>query len=106
MASVFLFAIVASVSLPILTVSISLFGMFLGLSLPLQTTLLANEMPLYRATSTGVYNFFRYVWMTIGPVVGTTFYWMGYELEFYAYGSSLLVHFFLFIDGSLSREKS
>lgn len=86
MASVFLFAIVASVSLPILTVSISLFGMFLGLSLPLQTTLLANEMPLYRATSTGVYNFFRYVWMTIGPVVGTTFYWMGYELEFYAYG--------------------
>ena len=86
MASVFLFTIVASVSLPILIVSISLFGMFLGLSLPLQTTLLANEMPLYRATSTGVYNFFRYIWMTIGPVVGTSFYWMGYELEFYAYG--------------------
>ncbi|WP_159881564.1 MFS transporter [Paenibacillus puerhi] len=86
MASVFLFAIAASVSLPILTVSISVFGIFLGVSLPLQTTLLANVMPLYRATSTGVYNFFRYVWMTIGPVVGTTFYWMGYELEFYAYG--------------------
>lgn len=86
LASVFLFALVSSISLSILIVSISLFGMFLGLSLPLQTTLLANEMPLYRATSTGVYNFFRYVWMTIGPIVGTSFYWLGYELEFFAFG--------------------
>ncbi|HEY4549132.1 MAG TPA: MFS transporter [Bacillus sp. (in: firmicutes)] len=86
MATVFLFAIASSVSLAILIVCISLFGMSLGLSLPLQTTLLANEMPNFRATSTGVYNFFRYVWMTIGPVVGTYLYWLGYELEFYACG--------------------
>lgn len=42
MTSVFLFAVLASVSLPLLTVNISLFGMFLGLSLPSQTTLLSN----------------------------------------------------------------
>jgi DHA1 family bicyclomycin/chloramphenicol resistance-like MFS transporter len=95
MASVLFFAIVASVSLPILTFSISLFGFFLGLSLPLQTTLLANELPHHRATSTGVYNFFRYVWMTIGPVVGTYFFYrIGFRLEFYAaaliYACSLL----------------
>lgn len=84
MATILLFAVFASVSLPILTFSLSLFGIFLGLSLPLQTTLLANELPHHRATSTGVYNFFRYVWMTIGPVVGTFFYRFGFQVEFYA----------------------
>ncbi|MBD0378833.1 MFS transporter [Paenibacillus sedimenti] len=84
MLSILFFAATAALSLRILIVSISLFGVFLGLSLPLQTTLLANVLPQHRATSTGVYNFFRYFWMTIGPVVGTLFYRYGFQLEFYA----------------------
>ncbi|MEC1177566.1 MFS transporter [Metasolibacillus meyeri] len=83
---VFLFALLASVSLTMLITLLSLFGLFLGISLPLQTTLLANELPRNRATSTGVYNFFRYVWMTIGPVIGTYLFWIGYRLEFLACG--------------------
>ncbi|WPK10541.1 MFS transporter [Lysinibacillus louembei] len=86
MIAVFLFALLASVSLTMLITLLSLFGLFLGISLPLQTTLLANELPRNRATSTGVYNFFRYVWMTIGPVIGTYLFWIGYRLEFLACG--------------------
>jgi MFS transporter, DHA1 family, multidrug resistance protein len=112
MASVLFFAIVAAISLPILTVSISLFGLFLGLSLPLQTTLLANELPQHRATSTGVYNFFRYVWMTVGPVVGTYFFYrIGFRLEFYSaaliFACSLIFIYrqFFFVESKLEKSK-
>lgn len=83
MTSILFFTLVSSISLPMFTVSIILFGLSLGLSLPVQTTLLANELPQYLATSIGVYNFFRYVWMTIGPAIGTFFYYAGYQLVFY-----------------------
>ncbi|WP_372630291.1 MFS transporter [Cohnella sp.] len=85
MMSVLLFALTASISVPLLNVSLSMFGLSLGLSLPVQLTLLANELPNHRASSTGVYNFFRYIWMTIGPVAGTVFYRFGYKAEFYVF---------------------
>lgn len=110
MAAVFLFAISASISLPFLVFAISLFGLFLGLSLPVQTTLLANELPRYRATSTGVYNFFRYVWMTVGPVLGTYFYKFGYKREFIAFGfvfacALLFVFVRFFVTGTRVEEE-
>lgn len=82
MMSVLLFAMTASLSIPAMAISLALFGLSLGLSLPVQITILANEMPNHRASATGVYNFFRYVWMTIGPIAGTFFYRFGYRIEF------------------------
>jgi MFS transporter, DHA1 family, multidrug resistance protein len=110
MVSILCFAVIASVSLTFLTSSIALFGLFLGLSLPLQTTLLANELPYNRATSTGVYNFFRYVWMTIGPVVGTYFFYqIGFRLEFYMatfiYACSLLFVYRIFTLSKLKKVR-
>ncbi len=85
MMSVLLFALTASLSIPAMVISLAMFGLSLGLSLPVQITILANEMPNHRATATGVYNFCRYVWMTIGPVAGTFFYRYGYRIEFFVF---------------------
>lgn len=85
--STFLFVAVASYSLPVLIISISLFGLCLGLSLPVQTTLLADEFHHNRATAMGVYNFFRYLGMAAGPMVGAIFYQFGYRVEFIFAGS-------------------
>lgn len=82
--SVLLFAALSSVSLAMLVVCISLFGFSLGLSLPLQTALLSAELSRLRATANGVYNFFRYQGMTIGPVLGAYLYPYGYASIFYA----------------------
>ncbi|WP_202078822.1 MFS transporter [Caldalkalibacillus salinus] len=77
-----LFVIVAPISLPILIGTISLFGLCLGLSLPVQTTLLADEFHQNRATATGVYNFFRYLGMAAGPMIGGIFHRFGHRMEF------------------------
>lgn len=77
-----LFAAVAAISLPVLIVSISLFGLCLGLSLPVQTTLLTNVFSSNRATAMGLYNFFRFMGMAAGPMVGTFFFNIGNRLEF------------------------
>lgn len=79
----FIFVAIASISsLPMLMVGISLFGLFLGLSLPVQTTLLVNEFQHNRATATGIYNFFRYLGMAAGPMIGTVFFHFGHNMEF------------------------
>lgn len=77
-----LFVILSPVSLPVLIVSISLFGLCLGLSLPVQTTLLARAFTQNRATAIGVYNFFRYLGMAAGPIFGSVFYQLGNRVEF------------------------
>lgn len=85
MMSVLLFTITASLSISAMAIGLAMFGLSLGLSLPVQITILSNEMPNHRATATGVYNFFRYVWMTIGPIAGTFFYRFGYKIEFFVF---------------------
>lgn len=85
-AAIFFFALLATLSLPVLIGCIALFGLCLGLSLPVQTTLLTNVFHHNRATATGVYNFGRYMGMAAGPMVGTVFYHMGHQLEFYFAG--------------------
>ncbi|MCQ6264200.1 MFS transporter [Fictibacillus sp. WQ 8-8] len=77
-----LFVFLSSVSLPVLITSISLFGLCLGLSLPVQTTLLARAFQHNRATAIGVYNFFRYLGMAAGPMIGSMFYKVGNRAEF------------------------
>ncbi|MBL0387153.1 MFS transporter [Tumebacillus sp. ITR2] len=73
-ASVVLFLLLAKLSLGLLILSIFLFGLCLGLSLPVQTTLLTASFVRERATAIGVYNFFRYMGMAAGPMVGTVLY--------------------------------
>jgi predicted MFS family arabinose efflux permease len=81
-AATLLFAAIASVSLPVLIGSISLFGLLLGLSLPVQTTLLTNVFVHNRATAIGLFNFFRFIGMGAGPMVGTFFYHINNRMEF------------------------
>ncbi|WCK55213.1 MFS transporter [Aneurinibacillus sp. Ricciae_BoGa-3] len=81
-AATVLFDLVSPVSLAMLIASISLFGLCLGLSLPVQTTLLAGSFQNNRATAIGVYNFFRYLGMAGGPMVGSLFYKLNNRVEF------------------------
>ncbi|ANB57149.1 sugar (and other) transporter family protein [Anoxybacillus sp. B7M1] len=69
--AVFLFLLVSHIALPLLIVSIMLFGFFLGTSLPVQTTLLTQIFHSNRSTAIGVYNFFRYIGMACGPIIGS-----------------------------------
>ena len=72
--SVLLFLGVAQSSLALLVIAASAFGLFLGLSLPVQTSLLMDLYPHNRATAVGCYNFFRFMGMATGPVLGSWLY--------------------------------
>lgn len=82
MFAILLFVLLSEISLPLLIVSISLFGFCGGLSLPVQTTLLTDSFQRKRATAIGVYNLFRYIGMAAGPMIGTLFLPMGNQMEF------------------------
>ncbi|WP_189597193.1 MFS transporter [Paenibacillus elgii] len=68
------FICLASVSLTLLILTTALYGLTAGISMPMQTTILAEEFVLDRATAVGVYNFIRFVGMALGPVVGGLLY--------------------------------
>ncbi|WP_179223580.1 MFS transporter [Paenibacillus tyrfis] len=68
------FICLASVSLTLLMITTALYGLTAGISMPMQTTILAEEFVLDRATAVGVYNFIRFVGMALGPVVGGLLY--------------------------------
>ncbi len=69
--SLMLFLAVAQSSLAALVVAVTAFGLFLGLSLPVQTSLLMDLYHENRATAVGSYNFFRFMGMATGPVLGS-----------------------------------
>lgn len=69
--SLLLFLAVAPLSLVALVVAVTAFGLFLGLSLPVQTSLLMDLYQRNRATAVGSYNFFRFMGMATGPVLGS-----------------------------------
>lgn len=69
--SLLLFLLVAEWSLAALVVAVTVFGLFLGLSLPVQTSLLMDLYTDNRATAVGAYNFFRFMGMATGPVLGS-----------------------------------
>ncbi len=70
-ASLLLFLLVAEHSLTWLVLAVTAFGLFLGLSLPVQTSLLMDLYPSNRAMAVGAYNFFRFMGMATGPVLGS-----------------------------------
>ncbi len=69
--SLLLFVAVAPLSLVALVVAVTAFGLFLGLALPVQTSLLMDLYQHNRATAVGSYNFFRFMGMATGPVLGS-----------------------------------
>ncbi len=75
--SLILFIMLAGLSLSALLVDSGLFGILLGLSLPVQTTILAGAFVRERATAIGVYNFARYLGMAAGPMLGAVLYSQG-----------------------------
>lgn len=75
--SVLAFAILAESSLTALIAACAGFGLFLGLSLPVQTSLLAGAFVRDRGTAIGVYNLARYLGMAVGPILGTVLFRWG-----------------------------
>ena len=75
--SLILFIVLAGLSLSALLIDSGLFGLLLGLSLPVQTTILAGAFVRERATAIGVYNFARYLGMAAGPMLGAVLYRQG-----------------------------
>ncbi|HEU4965528.1 MAG TPA: MFS transporter, partial [Bacilli bacterium] len=75
--AVLLFPFAAAWALPALIGATTLFGLCLGLSLPVQTTLLTGAFQRERGTAVGVYNFFRYLGMAAGPMLGSFLFHLG-----------------------------
>ncbi|MBN6189148.1 MFS transporter [Aneurinibacillus sp. BA2021] len=69
--AIFSFLVVSHLSLPLLIGTTMLFGLFLGMSLPVQMTLLTHAFQMKRATAIGAYNFFRFLGMACGPMLGS-----------------------------------
>ncbi|NEW07470.1 MFS transporter [Paenibacillus sp. SYP-B3998] len=72
--SVILFGCLAGINLPLLIATFLLLGFMVGLTMPMQTTLLTEQFVNNRATAIGVYNLVRYMGMAIGPTLGGVFY--------------------------------
>ena len=58
------------VNIPLLVVVLLIYGVLLGCSLPVQSTVLVNLFSAEKATAVGVYNFFRFTGAAIGPIAG------------------------------------
>lgn len=74
--SIVLFMLAVKFSLIYVIISLVLFGLFLGLSQPVQTVLLMDAFAKERATAVGAYNFFRFMGMAAGPLFGSILYQM------------------------------
>jgi MFS family permease len=60
----------AWMTLPLLVLFLSLYGLLLGISLPVQTAMLVSLFKEERATAVGLYNFSRFAGAAAGPLVG------------------------------------
>lgn len=103
--SLLLFILISNVSLILLIISISFFGLFLGMSLPVQTALLTQEFQANRATAIGAYNFFRYMGMSIGPLLGSFLYHLGSYGLVYGFVDVLLLLFVILMRKHLIQNK-
>jgi MFS transporter, DHA1 family, multidrug resistance protein len=99
--SLLFFILVSNVSLVMLILSISLFGLFLGMSLPVQTALLTHEFQSNRATAIGAYNFFRYMGMSVGPLLGSFLFHLGSYNLVYGFVDFVLFAFAILMGNQL-----
>jgi MFS family permease len=64
-------ALVAGVvNTPLLVIFLLAYGVLLGCSLPVQSTILVNLFTKEKGTAVGLYNFFRFTGAAIGPITG------------------------------------
>ena len=56
--------------MPLLVLILLVYGVLLGCSLPVQSTILVNLFTQEKATAVGVYNLFRYSGSAVGPLAG------------------------------------
>jgi len=59
-----------ALKIPLLIALLLGYGVLLGCSLPVQSTILVNLFTKDRGTAVGAYNFFRFMGAAIGPIVG------------------------------------
>jgi multidrug resistance protein len=57
-------------AIPLLLAFLLVYGLLLGCSLPVQSTILVNLFQQEKATAVGSYNFFRFSGAAIGPIAG------------------------------------
>ncbi|MDB5761041.1 MAG: hypothetical protein JWQ21_36 [Herminiimonas sp.] len=57
-------------TIPLLVVFLLFYGLLLGCSMPVQSTILVNLFQQQKATANGLYNFFRFTGAAIGPLAG------------------------------------
>ena len=100
-ASLIFFLVFYSISLAWLLAGIICFGLFLGLSLPVQTTLLTSAFTTNRATAVGAYNFFRYMGMACSPIVGSLLFRIGGYLLLYGFIAIVFLAFALLLSRRL-----
>lgn len=100
-----LFILISNISLILLLVSICLFGLFLGMSLPVQTALLTQEFQSNRATAIGAYNFFRYMGMSVGPLLGSFLFHLGSYHFVYGFLEIMLFLFVIMMRNQLLRKQ-
>jgi MFS transporter, DHA1 family, multidrug resistance protein len=103
--SILFFILVSAVSLNLLIISISLFGLFLGMSLPVQTALLTQEFQTNRATAIGAYNFFRYMGMSVGPILGSFLFHLGSYNLAYGFVDIILFAFAIIMSNQLLMKQ-
>ena len=58
------------VNTPLLVAFLLIYGVLLGCSLPVQSTILVNLFTNEKGTAVGLYNFFRFTGAAIGPIIG------------------------------------
>ncbi|MDT8861320.1 MFS transporter [Alkalihalobacillus sp. MEB130] len=81
--SILLYVLLAPLSLPFVMLTTALFGLCMGVSSPIQTTILVQTFSQIRGTAIGAYNFSRYLGMAAGPMIGTILYSWRPFTEFY-----------------------
>lgn len=58
------------ISIPLLIIFLLVYGVLLGCSLPVQSTILVNLFEREKATAVGLYNFLRFSGAAVGPIAG------------------------------------
>lgn len=92
-------------SFPLVILCSGFFGLFLGLSLPVQTTLLSNTFAHVRATAVGIYNFFRFMGIAISPIIGGVIYQWGKEWLLFGFVSALFASCVWFMNYNFSSSE-
>jgi MFS family permease len=87
--SLIVFLLSAEHFLSLLMLASGMYGFSLGVSFPTQTAWLTREFTENRATAVGVYNFFRFVGMTLGPIIGSVLHGVYLKFGFAAFFAAL-----------------